>query len=174
MVDGGLLLSTPFKPAIDAGSDVLHVVYVDPLVVNIPFPELPNSLDTLYRVYVVVVAGNMRNDLSLAQLTNENLLLAERLGVVRQGLPRRDPGPGLRGIRRVLQHATAGEPYRPLTIHQYRPREPLGSADALLNFGLDHIAATINQGYQDALRHDCTAEQCVLPPAVATEARLEA
>ncbi|MFL6231819.1 MAG: patatin-like phospholipase family protein [Thermoanaerobaculia bacterium] len=173
MVDGGLLMSTPLKPAIDAGSDVLHVVYVDPLVVDIPFPELPTSLDTLYRVYVIVVAANMNNDLFVAQLVDEDLELAERLGVVRQGRPGAALGPGLRRLRRVVQHAEQGEPYRPLTVHRYRPHTPLGSADALLNFSIDHITAAIAQGYQDALRHDCTAEQCVLPPALATEAGLE-
>jgi len=173
MVDGGLLMSTPLKPAIDAGCDVLHVVYVDPLTVDIPFPELPTSLDTLYRVYVIVVAGNMNSDLLIAQLVNEDLELAERLGVVRQGRLGADLGPGLRRLRRVAQHAETGEPYRPLTIHRYRPRVPLGSADGLLNFSADYIDANIARGYDDAVHHDCGAEQCVLPPDLAGRAGLE-
>jgi NTE family protein len=173
-VDGGLTMNTPLKPAIDAGSDVLHVVYVDPLTVEIPFPELPNSLDTLYRTYAILVANNMNNDLLIAGLVNEDLETAEQLGALRQDRPARSLGRGLRRIRRVIEHIEAGEPYRPLTIHRYRPQKPLGSADALLNFSADHIGTVIAQGYSDAVNHDCIEEGCVLPPAVAARAGLEA
>jgi predicted acylesterase/phospholipase RssA len=173
-VDGGLAMNTPFKPAIDAGSDVLHVVYVDPLTVEIPISELPTSLDTLYRTYAILVANNMNNDLLIAGLVNEDLETAERLGFLRRDSRLRSLGQGLRRIRRVIEHVEAGEPYRPLTIHRYRPQKPLGSADALLNFSALHIHDVMSRGYADALNHDCIEEGCVLPPAVAARAGLEA
>jgi predicted acylesterase/phospholipase RssA len=173
MVDGGLLMNTPFKPAIDAGADVLHVVYVDPLTVAIPFPELPNSLDTLYRTYVIVVANNMGTDTLVARQVNEDLEMAEQFGVVRQGRLRADFGPGLRRMRRIVERFKAGVPYRPLTIHRYRPRVPLGSADSLLDFSGAHVDAVMAQGHFDAVNHDCAVEKCILPPRLAAQAGLE-
>ena len=35
-VDGGVVLNTPLLPAIDARADILHVIYMDPDVSNIP------------------------------------------------------------------------------------------------------------------------------------------
>jgi NTE family protein len=168
-VDGGLLVNTPLKPAIDAGSDVLHVVYVDPEVSAIPFPPLPNTLDNLYRIYVIAVAGNMNRDILIAQQVNEDIAVAERLGVVRQGRAALAPGRGLRRINRLLEHFLAGQPYRPVTIHRYRPQLPLGSAEALLDFREAAVDRNIALGYQDALHHDCTASGCILPPDVAAQ-----
>jgi predicted acylesterase/phospholipase RssA len=173
MVDGGLLMNTPLKPAIDAGSNVLHVVYVDPLTVAIPFPELPNTLDALYRTYVIVIASNMNSDMTVASLVNEDLEMADRLGITRRDRPLPDVVLGLRRMRRVVEHIEAGEPYRPVTVHRDRPRVPLGSADALLNFSAEHIDDVIARGYHDAANHDCAAEKCVLPPDLAVRAGLE-
>jgi NTE family protein len=160
-VDGGLLMSTPLKPAIDLGADVLHVVYLDPTVVDIPYPSLPNTLDALYRIYVIAIAGNANQDITRAGLVNEDRELAERLGGG-GGAAR-----GLRRLGRVLEHARRGEPYRPLIIHRYRPKLPLGNIAGLLDFGARRIDELIALGYADALQHDCGDSQCVLPPDLA-------
>jgi NTE family protein len=162
-VDGGLLMSTPLKPAIDAGARVLHIVYVDPAVVNIPYPDLPNTLDALYRIYVIAIAGNANQDITMAALVNEDQELAEMVRTDRAG--RR-----LRRIERVLEHARRGEPYRPLIIHRYRPHLPLGNAEGLLDFRERRIDDLIARGYDDAVHHDCDAEQCVMPPEWAAPA----
>ena len=164
-VDGGLLMSTPFKPAIDAGADVLHVVYLDPTVVDIPYPSLPNTLDALYRIYVIAIAGNANQDITVAAVVNEDRELAERLGGggTDRGLR------GLRRLRRVLEHARRGEPYRPLIIHRYRPKLPLGNIAGLLDFGARRIDELIGLGKNDALQHDCGDSGCVLPPDLLDE-----
>jgi len=165
-VDGGLVMNTPIKPAIDAGADVLHVVYVDPRVADIPAPDLPNTADAFYRIYVIAIADHFHQDVGQAQLVNEDRELAARLGRAAGG------GPGLRRIQRVLEHQRRGEPYRPLIIHQYRPRLPLGGLEGLLDFRERHLDGLIAQGYADALEHDCADSQCVLPPDLAAEAGL--
>jgi predicted acylesterase/phospholipase RssA len=61
-VDGGVLMNTPLKPAIRDGADVLHVVYLDPCLLDVPFPRYPNTLDTFYRLYAIQQAKAFRRD----------------------------------------------------------------------------------------------------------------
>ena len=74
---------------------------------------------------------------------------------------------GRRSYRRGLAAATGEEKdYRPLTIHRYRPTAEMGGAEAFLNFNLRAIDTMIQQGYDDAVNHDCRVAGCVLPPDV--------
>jgi predicted acylesterase/phospholipase RssA len=194
-VDGGLLQNTPMKPAIDAGADVLHVVYVDPLTQFVPFPDLPNTLDTAYRVYTILLAAQINGDVRHAAAINHEL--AERSGGAReargdlaavrparpggrdggggeQPVSRLPAAPGSelpavrarRAYRRGREGAERQKLYRPLTIHRYRPKTDMGGAEAFLDFRLSAIDGMIQQGYEDALSHDCRAAECVLPPDV--------
>ena len=52
-VDGGVVLNTPLVPAIEAGADILHVIYMDPDVSNIPQKDLGSTLQTMYRMQVI-------------------------------------------------------------------------------------------------------------------------
>jgi NTE family protein len=164
-VDGGLLLTTPLKPAIDAGAQVLHVVYVDPLVVDIPYPDLPNTLDAFYRIYVIAIAGNQNQDITTAGLINEDRELAQHL---RPEWVLSEVG----RIQRVLEHARQGKPYRPLIIHRYRPKLPLGNAAGLLDFSGTRLDALIARGYADTVEHDCGVAQCIMPPEPVAQAAL--
>ena len=121
----------------------------------------------MYRVYVIVIANNTNNDIAMAQLVNEDRELVKRLRGAGADL-------GLRRVRRVLEHERLGEAYRPLVIHRYRPKTPLGSegAGSMLDFRAERIDAFIDQGYADALAHDCGDSQCVLPPDLAERAGL--
>jgi predicted acylesterase/phospholipase RssA len=159
-VDGGLLMTTPLKPAIDAGAQVLHVVYVDPLVVDIPYPDLPNTLDAFYRIYVIAIAGNANQDITTAGVINEDQVLAQQL---RPEWVLRSVG----RIQRVVEHARQGRPYRPLIVHRYRPKLPLGNAAGLLDFDASRVDDLIDLGYTDAVGHDCGVEQCIVPTQLA-------
>jgi predicted acylesterase/phospholipase RssA len=166
-VDGALRMNTPLKPAIAAHADVLHVVYVDPDVADIPYPSLPNTLDALYRTYVIVIASHVNHDIFVAQLVNEDQDLAERLRITSTdarlaGLPR---------LQRVVRRAETGDAFRPLEIHRYRPKLPLGGIAGLLDFDIKTVDRLISQGYEDAVHHDCRVEQCILPRALAVVAQ---
>ena len=167
-VDGGLKANTLLKPAIDAGAEVLHLVYIDLLLVDVPFPDLPNTLDALSRIYVILVAQNMSSDVARAEVVNEDLALAERLGLVRDDQPVAGGRSPSRRLRRVVEHAKNREPYRPITIHRYRPKSALGGLETLLNFDIARVDALIAQGYQDAVGHDCDESQCVIPDQTPT------
>lgn len=166
-VDGGLLMNTPLVPAIDAGANVIHVIYLDPLVAEIPFPELPNTLDTFYRFYDILLAANVRNDLSTAERINEELALLAGLGIIDPGgtLLAAEPPAHLRRLSRVVDRIAEGRPYRPLAVHRYRPKTDLGGVEGFLDFSDGFIADLIEQGYRDALQHDCDDAQCILPSA---------
>jgi NTE family protein len=155
-VDGGVLLNTPLRPAIRLGADVLHVIYLEPMVENIPFPELPNTIDTVYRLYAIGLAANMKNDILTAQEINAALTL------IRQGIAEPDvPSRAVRVARRILERELQGQPYRPIEIHRYRPSNDLGGAGGLLDFRLGFLDQTIQLGYEDTANHDCGTLGCL-------------
>lgn len=170
-VDGGLLMNTPFKPAIDAGAEVLHVIYVDPKLSTIPFPELPNTLDTFYRLYSILLAAQLDNDTHVSAIINEELAaLAARATAAGDELPAVRARRFL--ARRAAAAGRAAKRYRPMVIHRYRPTTDLGGADAFLDFRLPVVDELIRQGYADTLAHDCSQGGCVVPSAGATPAQL--
>lgn len=138
-VDGGVVMNTPLKSAILAGAEVIHVVFLEPEVKDIPVDRLENTLDTVERLMVMMTALVTRRDLAAARRINSWI----QAGGSPQGKKGRD--------------------FRPLTIHCYRPKEDFGGILGLLNFDLDRIRQLIRIGAQDALNHDCAANGCIIP-----------
>lgn len=160
-VDGGLLLNTPLSPAIAAGADVLHVIFLDPRVADQPIRPA-STFEALYRVFMITVAANVQHDMLRARMINRELTLARHAAAsrqARQGLPRTIAA----AAERVEARAMTGQPYRPLVVHSYRPALDLGGAVGLLDFDLRFLDRLIEQGYRDAVDHDCAAQGCVLP-----------
>jgi len=141
-VDGGVLMNTPLLPAIRAGADVLHVIYLDPFVDRIPFPALPNTLATLYRLWAILVRTNVDRDIGEAD----------------------------RRSRAVVAGSQERLSNRVLVIHRYRPSAGLGGAGGLLDFSAAAVDFAIDLGYRDAAAHDCKAAGCSVhtPPASST------
>ncbi|MEA2604568.1 MAG: hypothetical protein QOF89_5560 [Acidobacteriota bacterium] len=171
-VDGGLLMNTPLKPAIDEGADVLHVIYVDPETNHIPFPELPNTLDTFYRIYTILLATQINHDARFTATINEELaaLVSAHATALGRELPAVRAKRAVK-LGRAASEGIQGEKlYRPVVIHRYRPKTDLLGAEAFLDFRLSVIETFIQQGYEDAVNHDCDREGCVLPPSVPPDA----
>jgi predicted acylesterase/phospholipase RssA len=161
-LDGSLVLTTPLEPAIDAGADVLHVVYLDPEVKNIPLPRLENTFDSLDRTRVIDWASRMNEDMATARWINQGLETLER--VAAEAAPTAaDLGQSIRVAGQIASHIQMGRPYRKLTIHRYRPRDDLGGPLGVLNFDGEQIAAIIERGYRDTVGHDCAASGCLNP-----------
>ena len=55
------------------------------------------------------------------------------------------------------------EEYRPLTIHRYHPRSTLGGIFGLLSFESEYVGDLIEQGFQDAVTHNCEESGCIFP-----------
>ena len=60
----------PLRPAWDAGADVMHVIYMDPDIRNIPVREIENTFDTLDKLVdhlTPLPVRPKRTDLSLGR-----------------------------------------------------------------------------------------------------------
>lgn len=161
-VDGGVLLNTPLTPALEAGADVLHVVYLDPDVAAIPMAALDSTVATLYRMQVISWAALVNRDIDRVSRINRGLAAFAR---IRRGEP--IDRPELESLAKGAVMVLGGtnlHTYRPITVHRYHPREELsGGALGLLNLDRDHIEDLIYKGFTDATLHDCVKEKCVLP-----------
>jgi NTE family protein len=156
-VDGGVLMNTPLKPAIESGADVIHVISLDPAPERIPMPPLPNTVSIFDRMSRIQHAVSLESDMESAERVNRLLALS------------RNSEPGARGISTAsteLLSQVEGpkqHPARPLTIHHYHPTDPLGGSFGLLSVDRDSIQHLIDLGYRDASRHNCAESRCVLP-----------
>jgi len=152
-VDGGVLMNTPLKPAIDAGADYLHVIYLDSDVKNIPLPPMENTLSTLYRMQRIAWAKVVEQDIETAKRINLELAF-EQLAPEAVDVLQRTPY-----LRRVPGH-------RPLTIYIYRPRSVLGGALGALDFNRDRIQHLIERGFNDTidLKRESEGYEIVKPP----------
>jgi predicted acylesterase/phospholipase RssA len=158
-VDGGYLMTTPLSPAIDAGANVVHVIYLDPDVSAIPIRRLQNTVDVIDRMFVIFRADIFNRDIANAESINKGLSILES---------QRQPSDNqlkqfVQVADRLRAHLRTSVPYRKMTIHRYHPQDDLGGVLGLVNFDRDQIAALIQRGYEDAVRHDCKQSQCVLP-----------
>lgn len=163
-VDGGVLNNTPLRPAIRNGANVVHVIYLDPVVEQIPFPQLPNTLNTLYRLYAILEAANFRNDINRAQNVNRALEITQPgpRPVIEADAPSEAEITNL-AARVVERRRREGRPYRKLSVHRYRPVNDLGGGEGLLDFSLENIEKLIDLGYRDAVSHDCQSSGCEIP-----------
>jgi predicted acylesterase/phospholipase RssA len=145
-VDGGVVMNTPLRPAIQAGATSLHVIYMDPDVRRIPLPRLRNTLNTLYRMVVISFGLTVSRDIRTAAAINLRLHQGQQAAT-----------------RTVLTGEPRPKRYRPLVIHRFHPSEDLGGTFRWLDFERQHIARLIERGYEDACVHDCQANRCVIP-----------
>ncbi len=163
-VDGGAVMNTPLKCAIEAGATTLHVIYLDPDVSNIPLSRLMNSVDTFDRLYTIMLATKMNEDIDTAAWINEGLNTLER--AAREGVEQlsgADITAFIRVAAQIESRLRAGRQYRKLTIHRYHPKGDLGGPLGMLNFGQDAITRLIAHGFEDAVYHDCAKSHCIFP-----------
>jgi NTE family protein len=161
-VDGGVLMNTPLRPALDEGADVLHVVYLDPDVAAIPLSVLDSTVAATYRLQTISWAALVNREIARARRINRGLAAFGRL---RRGesIGESELEEVAKGVVMVLggEHPST---YRPITIHRYHPREELGSgALGMLNMDREHVEDLIQRGFADASQHDCRRECCVIP-----------
>lgn len=162
-VDGGLVMNTPLKCAIQAGGTTLHIIYMDPDVKNIPLRALQSTLDALDRVLVISSANSVGEDIDTARWINQGLDVISRTARG-ETLADADMRAFIRVAAKIYERIKAGAPYKRLTIHRYHPHDDLGGGSlGLLNFSRDRMVALIERGFNDALNHDCAESHCVIP-----------
>jgi predicted acylesterase/phospholipase RssA len=162
-VDGGVVMNTPLKCAIQAGAEVLHVIYLDPDVRNLPLKVLQNTYNTLDRTLLINNATVTSEDVVTASWINDGLDAVERVG---RGETPTDPQllAFVRTAAVIEQRLRSGAPYKKLTIHRYHPkRDPGGGGVGILNFDRDRMRGLIELGFEDTTAHNCVQSKCVLP-----------
>ncbi len=162
-VDGGVTLNTPVLPVLSDGANVVHVVFLDPRIQEIPFPEVPSTLDTIHRLYVIMVADNFKSNLQAARYLALNLRQLRARSPEDEALDLRELAEVNPLVSSLLLGKKPEEPISAPEIHVYRPDSDLGGALGLLDFRLETVDGLIAQGFRDAAAHDCEKEGCVLP-----------
>ena len=169
-VDGALTVPTPLKPAIQDGADVLHVVYVDPLLVETRVSPNAGTFETMMRVFNILSAERVKSDIEFAALVNRGIELLDGLFV--DGASDTELLAAVGRLPEIFSRLRSGAPRRLLTIHRYRPGPEMGQASDYLNFTLSSIDRMIELGYRDAVGHDCDENECILAGG-ASAARLD-
>jgi NTE family protein len=161
-VDGGLIMNTPMKPAIDSGATEIHIIYVDPDISAIPVMKLQNTMGMFERSLAIAFAARTNQDIENARWINEGLALARGHRTRESHTPREEKAAN-RTAGRIRSRADTNRPHHELTIHRYHPRRDLGGGTGILDFSRDAIRKLIDHGYQETIRHDCAKSGCVLP-----------
>lgn len=158
--DGGVVMNTPLNLGIDAGADILHVIYLDPDVKAISLLPVRNAIDTFSRLFAIQFAATINRDIAVAKQINEGLEVIER--AARGGpLSERDTRAFVLAAKR-LSSVSDYSKYRKITIHRYQPRDTLRGVLGLLNFSRNKSIDLMERGVADAISHNCEASQCVL------------
>ncbi len=160
--DGGVVMNTPLAPAIHEGAEVLHVLYLNPEVKDIPLLRVANMIDTISRMFAIQFAATMNRDIEVARNINHGItVLRESSHRLRSEVEARS---AVEAAGKLPMPRGRRE-YRELTIHRYQPRDTLGGILSLLRFDRDRINELIEQGMTDAVHHNCLEEHCVIPEA---------
>ncbi|MGZ8843391.1 MAG: patatin-like phospholipase family protein, partial [Pyrinomonadaceae bacterium] len=171
-VDAAVLGYATLAPAINAGADTLHVIYVDPDVAAIPVEALQSTMDILYRMFVIQWADNLNLSIRAVARINghvdvldrtiheTNMSKAQADSLLKNLLP---PG--------SFRIGPSGESLglRKIWVHRYHPSDDLFGPLGLLNLARERLEGLITRGFDDAVAHDCAASGCVLPQAPAKE-----
>jgi NTE family protein len=167
-VDGTVVMNTPLVPALHAGADTLHVIYLDPAVSSIPVNTLHSTLDVLTRVFVVMFALKLNEDIKRAARVNRGARYVEEVS---------NAPMGAREMKDILSVTSL----RPVVIHRYHPVDDIGEGLlGWLDFSRKRISSLIERGFNDAVHHDCVRSGCVrsdgtvLSPTVQAQAAANA
>jgi NTE family protein len=152
-VDGGLVMNTPLLPALRAGAETIHVIYLDPAVKAIPISALQSSLDTMTRMFMIQLASKLNEDIKRAAQVNRAISTLEKVTADHAVAP---------AVMKELERAAGIHSLRKVAIHRYHPRDDLGSGLlGWLDFSTGRISRLIERGFQDAVSHDCRRSGCV-------------
>lgn len=164
-VDGGAVMNTPLNCAIKAGATTLFVVYLDPDVENIPLQRLTNTIDTMDRVYTIMLATKINEDIDTAAWINEGLTVLEKASRASSAdaLTGDDVTAFIRVASQIAERIEAGRKYRKLTIHRFHPHDDLGGPLGMLDFSRQAMTKLIARGFEDAIYHDCYESHCIFP-----------
>jgi NTE family protein len=157
--DGGVIMNTPLKPAIDAGASQLHVIYMNPDASRVPLPPLPNTLDDVARALVIGFGATVNKDIQTAEGVNEAIDFLKG-GRALKDVSRRDISTVLLAAAGELRARKSEISHRTLEVHRYHPDSALEVG--MLSFDREGLRRLIDRGYKDGVGHDCVKNKCLL------------
>lgn len=150
-VDGGLSINTPLQPAIAAGAEVLHVIFLDPKVRDIPMRLPISTLAEMYRMIAILFANQTRAQIVQIDQVNRALRLLEN-PPARAG--DEDLAAFLQVLDQLRDHVARTRVRKPIEVHVYRPSpEILEGLAGFLDFERSYVQKLIDAGYDDAVHH---------------------
>lgn len=161
-VDGGVVMNTPLRPAVGAGADVMHVIYMDPEVKNLPLDDINYTVQMMYRMQVITWARTINREIAHDRVINQAVKVLSQVDAkvaaeITEYLIRTQP---TSKIATRLQRPPGD---REIIIHRYHPSEDLGGVIGFLNLQRERIECLIDRGFSDGVYHDCIASRCVVP-----------
>jgi NTE family protein len=156
-VDGGVTENTPLNSALSAGATELHVVYLNPKPQFLPLKGQPDTLDTMLRVFYLLLAGRIEQDVVNLSQINQGL---QALAKFQNGgnVPTNAALAFAKIAAKALQNS-----HQLVTVHRYYPRGVLAGEFGMLDSQLQTIVNVIEAGENIALTHDCQESGCLLP-----------
>jgi predicted acylesterase/phospholipase RssA len=158
-VDGGAAENTPLYPAIKLGATDLHVIDLSPPTQFIPISAQANTLETLLRVFTVLFATKVQEDIASIAWINAGIRALEHMRQTSQSSVS-EGRDFVRAAGQILDHPE--RTFRIIRVHHYFPRVALGGDLDMLDFEVNSIKKMIEFGEDEALNHDCAANNCVL------------
>jgi predicted acylesterase/phospholipase RssA len=159
-VDGGVVENTPLNPAIKMGATELHVIYLNPDPRLVPLQGQPSTIDTILRVYFMMLSTKMDEDIKTAKWINEGLEVIERFQKGRVEISSTEASLVARVASRIF--GNGAQSLKKIIVHRYFPRKSLGNELGMLDFGRETIIRMIQEGETVALKHDCQESDCAL------------
>jgi predicted acylesterase/phospholipase RssA len=154
-VDGGVVDNTPVSSAIGLGATDLHVIYLNPTATVMPLQRPPATVDTMLRVYFLMLSTIVDEDIETARWINAG----KKAALKRMSAP--DAEEFTKTVGAILGNTNLRET-KIVNIHRYLPNESLGGDLGMLDLSRKHIAQRIKEGEKVALLHDCGENRCVL------------
>jgi predicted acylesterase/phospholipase RssA len=161
-VDGGVVMNTPLRPAVGAGATVLHVIYMDPEVKNLPMDDINYTIQMAYRMQVITWARTINREIAHDRVVNQAVKVLTQVdpqaaAKIEQYLLETQP------TSKIATRLKRAPGSREIIIHRYHPSDDLGGVIGILNLRRSRLEALIERGFNDGVYHDCMASRCVLP-----------
>jgi predicted acylesterase/phospholipase RssA len=161
-VDGGVLMNTPLEPAVRAGANILHVIYLSADVKNIPLAEIENTMTMTYRSQIIGWAKAYHQDIESIRSTNKKLGRLKHLIDAGQ-ITEEEANALIKVVPTARREPLTFDKYRPLTVHRYFPHDPISGVLGMLDFRQASVQERIERGFNDTVHYDHKAQFSVIP-----------
>ena len=162
-VDAGVLGYAHVGPAIAQGAFDLHRIFVDASAEHAEYHSSQSTMETMYRIFSTIWVDRVRS--TRADHWNTFKQHLQRL-IAKGAMSEEDANEMFFDLMKKGQDQDPHE-YDSLnemiTLHNYWPQDKRTLHTAILDLRLDTVLELFEAGYQDAIKHNCEANHCIVP-----------